>query len=180
MINQAWTLFLDRDGVLNEKLPGDYVKCVEELVLKPDVVPALKRFREHFGRIIIVTNQQGIEKGVMREEDLHVVHQHLKEQLRKEGVAIDAIYYCRHLAEKGCECRKPNIGMAQQAQRQFPEIDFKQSLMVGDSLSDILFGKRCGMLTALIRSAFLPAEIATEMMPDYLCDDLSELAELIL
>lgn len=179
MIDRQWTLFLDRDGIVNERLPGEYVCTREQFVLKKDFIPAVKILRTLFGKIIVVTNQQGIGKGICPEEAVKDVNRYMEELLLKEGVRLDRIYYCPHLQESGCACRKPNTGMAEWARRDFPEIDFKKSVMVGDSLSDILFGKRNGMYTAFIGDQIPRAGIDSNMMPDYYATDMRELVHLI-
>lgn len=152
-IDKSWTLFLDRDGVINKKIEGDYVRKWEQFEFLPNVIEALKILRSIFGRIIIVTNQRGIGRGFMTEEDLRDIHKNMFAVLNKENIIIDRIYYCPHDYEKDkCSCRKPNIGMALQAKRDFPEIDFKKSVMVGDSLIDIEFGNKLNMLSILIGS----------------------------
>ncbi len=149
-ITKEWTLFLDRDGVINQKLENDYVKTLEEFNFLPGSKKALAVLFKKFGRTIIVTNQQGIGKGLMTEDDLSQIHNHMLSELQKTGTAIDKIYFCPHLAKDNPECRKPNIGMALQAKKDFPEIDFSKSIMVGDSISDIKFGQNAGMQTIFV------------------------------
>lgn len=139
-------MFLDRDGVLNVLRHDDYVKCPDELEVLPGVKEALELLRKWFAHIFIVTNQQGIKKGLMTEDDLVAVHRKLIEEI---GI-IDRIYYCTELQSAHSFYRKPNIGMALQARRDYPEIRLKESVMVGDSASDMLFGRRAGMTTVLI------------------------------
>ncbi len=146
----GWTLFLDRDGVINERIPGSYVRKVEEFVFLPKVLDALSILAQHFATIVIVTNQQGITKGVMTEEDLQSVHQAMKQAVSVAGGRFDEIYYCKELATSNPWCRKPNPGMAHQAKADFPQIDFTKSIMVGDSISDMEFGQRLGMKTVYL------------------------------
>lgn len=179
MTKHYQTLFLDRDGVLNKQIIGSYVMHPDQLEIKDGVVEALQILQTLFERIVIVTNQQGIAKGLMTESDLHKVHQKLTDTLGKGGISIDAIYYCPHLDKSGCSCRKPDIGMAKAAQTDFPGIDFQKSVMVGDNLSDILFGKRCGMTTVLVGDKLPHIISEVNIMPDYFCTDLLEFAHLI-
>lgn len=144
-IDRSWTLFLDRDGVINERIPGDYVKEVGEFVFTKDAEKAISTFARYFSRIVLVTNQQGIGKGAMTEHQLMAIHQHMLAEIERHGGRIDAIYHCPELAEHDPPCRKPNTGMAQQAKAEFPEIDFERALMVGDSESDMEFAQRLGM-----------------------------------
>jgi HAD superfamily hydrolase (TIGR01662 family) len=145
-ITKHTALFLDRDGVLNVLRHDDYVKCPDELEVLPGVKEALELLRKWFAHIFIVTNQQGVKKGLMTEDDLVAVHRKLIEEI---GI-IDRIYYCTELQSAHSFYRKPNIGMALQARRDYPEIRLKESVMVGDSASDMLFGRRAGMTTVLI------------------------------
>ncbi len=148
------TLFLDRDGVINVQLIGDYVKKVSELEIREDFLQSAPLLQRHFRRMIIVTNQQGIAKQICTIEEVEAVHQYLLQTLSQHGIHIDKIYFCPHLNGAGCQCRKPEIGMALQAQKDFPEIDFTDSVMIGDSFTDMLFGKRCGMQTVFIGTHF--------------------------
>lgn len=140
-------LFLDRDGVLNVLRPNDYVKCPAELELLPGVKEAMALLRKHYDLILIVTNQQGIGKGLMTEADLAAVHAKLQQELDN---TVDRIYYCPELERAHSFRRKPNIGMALQARRDYPELRLKESIMVGDSMTDMLFGRRAGMQTVLV------------------------------
>lgn len=144
-ISKQWTLFLDRDGVLNKKLENDYVKTTQQFQLIENVLPALKKLRKIFGRIIIVTNQQGIGKQLMTDEDLNNIHQHMLNIFKTENIYIDKIYYAPQLASTKSIMRKPNIGMALKAKEDFSDISFSQSIMIGDSLSDIQFAQNAGM-----------------------------------
>lgn len=149
-IDNSWTLFLDRDGVINRKLENDYVKSVKEFEFLPQVLDAIKLFSNRFHKIVIVTNQQGISKGLMTEKDLQTVHTHLIEEVKKKGGKIDATYYAPQLAEENSPMRKPNIGMALAARNDFPKIDFKKSIMVGDSISDMEFALNANMFAVFI------------------------------
>lgn len=146
----ARALFLDRDGVLNRRLPGDYVKTWNEFEFLPGVLRALRMLRLHFDPILVVTNQQGIGKGKMTEADLKNVHRNMKKVIRKNGGHIDRIYHCPDLESGQPNCRKPNKDMGMWAKADFPEIHFEESVMVGDSDPDLLFGRHLGMATILL------------------------------
>lgn len=139
------TLFLDRDGVLNRRLIADYVKRPEEFEWLPGVLPALQVLRPRFSRVVVVTNQQGVGKGLMTDVDLAAVHRRMRGQAAAVGVNFDAVYACTSLAADQDPRRKPGPGMGHEAQAEFPEIDFRQSIMVGDSPSDMAFGEGLGM-----------------------------------
>jgi D-glycero-D-manno-heptose 1,7-bisphosphate phosphatase len=161
-INQRWTLFLDRDGVINRRLVGAYVRSWAEFAFLPGVPAAVARLTEHFGRTVVVTNQQGIYKQLMTMDDLTDIHHQMKAALTAVGGTLDAVYACPHSdADDPDQCRKPRLGMAWQAKRDFPEIDFARSVMVGDSISDLQFGRRAGMATVFIAPEELPAPQAS-------------------
>jgi histidinol-phosphate phosphatase family protein len=147
---KEWTLFLDRDGVISFRLPDDYVKRWEDFRFLDGVTDALAFFSRVFGRIIIVSNQQGVGKGLMTEEELAMIDERMKFEIGKSGGRIDASFYCTHLASENHPDRKPGTGMGLKATKMFPEIDFSKSVMVGDSLSDMEFGKKLGMITVFI------------------------------
>lgn len=151
-INKDWTLFLDRDGVVNERLPGNYVKSPEEFRFLSGTPGAIASLSEIFGRIVIVTNQQGIGKGLMTEEDLYIIHGFMMNEIQDAGGTIDAIYFSPHLEQENHPMRKPDTGMALLAKQDFPEIDFKRSVMVGDGLHDMAFGRKLGMICVYISS----------------------------
>lgn len=149
-IDKSWTLFLDRDGVINKKLEDDYVKHWVEFEFLDGVFDALKFLDGLFGRIVVVTNQQGIGKRIYRTEDLELIHKNMLYEIAFYGGRIDKVYFSPYLAAENHPTRKPGIGMALNAQKDFPEIDFNKSLIVGDSMSDMEFGRGAGMKTAYI------------------------------
>lgn len=150
-IDYTWTLFLDRDGVINQKLSG-YVTSPSEFVFLHRAIESIVTLSDIFRTIIIVTNQQGIGKGLMTHDDLHSIHSHMLRNITLAGGRIDNIYYCPHLAQEEPLCRKPNPGMAIQAKTDFPDIDFKKSIMIGDSESDISFGNLLNMTTVRLNN----------------------------
>ena len=153
-IDKTWTLFLDRDGVINVRLIDDYVKNIGEFEFMPGVLEAFKIFAEKFGCIIIVTNQQGVGKGLMTLKDVDDVHDFMKKEIVASQGRVDAIYVCPQLKTDPDNFRKPSPRMAFMAQHDFPGIDFDKSVMIGDSTSDIEFGKNAGMHTILIGDEF--------------------------
>ena len=153
-IDQSWTLFLDRDGVINVRLIDDYVKNTGEFEFMPGVLEAFRIFAQKFGRIIIVTNQQGVGKGLMTMKDVETVHDYMLKEIENQKGRVDKIYVCPQLKSDPDNYRKPSPRMAYMAQHDFPEIDFGKSVMIGDSNSDIEFGKNAGMHTILIGEEF--------------------------
>lgn len=172
-IDKSWTLFLDRDGVINRKLDKDYVKSLNEFEFIPGALDSIVSLSDFFGRLIIVTNQQGIGKGVMTEEDLNQIHSFLLEKVRKMGGNIDAIYHAPQLEEEGSPMRKPGIGMSLQAKKDFPEIDFTKSIIIGDSKKDLEFGKRANMISILINDK------SANKVEDYSIESLFDFNELL-
>ena len=148
-ITQDWTLFLDRDGVINEKRDDDYVKNWDEFIFCIDSKKALNKLSKVFDKIFIVTNQRGVGRDLMTIEDLNKIHSEMLLKINQAGGHITDIFCCTH-DDINHPDRKPNIGMAKQAQRKYPKINFNKSLMIGDSESDILFGTKLNMLTILI------------------------------
>lgn len=149
-IDIRWTLFLDRDGIINRLREEDYVKSWEEFEFLPGVLEALPVLNRLFGRLIIVTNQQGIGKGIMTPGTLEEVHRRMIDAIRKNGGELHGVYYCPALENDHHPCRKPDTGMADQARKDFPQIEFSRSVMAGDSLTDMEFGRRLGMVNVLI------------------------------
>ena len=150
-INKSWTLFLDRDGVINEEVAGEYILNWKGFFFTEGALEAFKIFSEKFGRIIIVTNQKGVGKGLMTEDDLLFIHKEMRKKVEAAGGRIDKIYYCTDL-DDNCFNRKPNPGMALEAAKEFPEIVFSKSIITGNKNSDMLFGRSAGMHTVFIAS----------------------------
>ena len=143
-------VFLDRDGVLNAKLPAhQWVTRPEELILEADAATAIARLNTAGIITILVTNQRGIALGLLTEEDLHSVHARLSYLLAAYGAHLDAIYYCPHHRD-ACNCRKPFPGLFYQAFADYPDCTAANSLLIGDSLSDIQAGHCLGMQTVFI------------------------------
>jgi len=158
------TLFLDRDGVINKKLEGRYVRNLSEFKFLPGVLKAVSQLSNIFNRIIIVTNQQGVAKGIMSESDLNILHAQMQESIERVGGKISKIYYCPHLETLHCMCRKPNPGMIQQAVIDFPNIVIKKSYLVGDSDSDIEAGKRMNLHTIKVDGNYTLAKWTSDLL----------------
>lgn len=171
-IDKTWTLFLDRDGVINKKLENDYVKHWIEFEFIDGTFEALKKISNLFGTIVVVTNQQGIGKGLYRTEDLELIHKNMIYELTYLGGRIDKVYFSPHLASENHPTRKPGTGMALKAKQDFPEIDFTKSIIVGDSLSDMEFGRALGMKTV-----YISEEIKTDNKIDYNFKSLLEFSQ---
>ncbi len=151
LIDKTWTLFLDRDGVINHEELGSYITRWEDFRFYEGVLDALRVFAGKFGRIFIVTNQRGVSKGLMTERDLKDIHSNMLGMIEANGGRIDKIYHCIDM-ENESPNRKPNPGMGLQAKKDFPEIDFKRSLVIGNTINDMIFGKKLGAYTFFITS----------------------------
>lgn len=150
-VDTSWTLFLDRDGVINEEKGNSYVLHRGEFVFYENVHFALKILADVFGIIVMVTNQKGVGKGLMTLEDLEDIHTYMQQNIVAAGGRIDKVFYCTDLDNNSFN-RKPNHGMALQAKTAYPQIDFSKTIMVGNKLSDMQFGRNAGMFTVYIAS----------------------------
>lgn len=150
-IDKTWTLFLDRDDVINKRRIDDYVKSWDEFEFLDGALEALAILNQYFARSIIVSNQQGVGKGVMTQADLDTIHERMCQEIRSRGGDIHAVYTATILKGHDTEGRrKPGLWMARRARIDFPDMDFAKSIMVGDSMSDMHFGRNAGMGTILI------------------------------
>lgn len=152
-IDSTWTLFLDRDGVINQRVVDDYVRDISQFKFLDDVIEAICSFSKIFQNIIVVTNQQGIGKGLVKKEDLLNIHKKMSNSIEEKGGRIDAVYYAPQLKEENSLMRKPMPGMAQKAKHDFPTIDFNKSIMIGDSLSDMEFAINAGLIPVYLNSS---------------------------
>lgn len=144
ILERCDTLFLDRDGVVNVWLPGDYVKTWDEFRFNPGFLDFIGQYSGHFRHVIIVTNQRGVGRGLMTKASLEDIHERMLEGISAAGGRIDRIYVCTAVSESD-PMRKPGKGMALQAMRDFPDITMEHSLMIGDQPSDCTFAENCGM-----------------------------------
>ncbi len=173
---KGWTLFLDRDGVINKRLLNNYVKNPEEFIWEEGALEGLAILSEMFETIVVVTNQQGIGKRLMTEEDLKAIHRKMLEEAKEKMIRIDRIYHSSALRKSRNFFRKPSIGMGLLAKKEFPHIHFKRSVMVGDTLADMFFGKRLKMKTVLIAGSNKEAR-ENHRLIDWCFQNLLEFAE---
>ena len=172
-----WTLFLDRDGVINVRIPGVYINDLRDFCFEEGAKDAIARAATIFRRVFVVTNQQGIGKRLMTTGELEMVHSFMREEIEKAGGRLDGIYYCPAVEGDDHPHRKPNPGMAYLAKQDFPEVDFSRSIMIGDRSSDILFGKNLGMTTVLVTPGGTGEN--PEVLPDLCCKSLAEFISLL-
>jgi len=174
-INNNWTLFLDRDGVINVEKNEDYVKSWNEFEFYPNSLIALPILAKKFNRIVITTNQKGVGKGVMTELDLTAIHSNMVEKINAVGGRIDHVFYCTDLDNNSIN-RKPQPGMAFQAKNQFPEIDFSTTIIVGNRKSDMEFGRNAGLHTVFVATTH-PETPFPDNSIDYRFEDLLAFAQ---
>ena len=173
-IDNNWTLFLDRDGVMNHEIQGTYVRNWEEFIFYPQTPENIKYFNSRFRRLFLATNQRGITRGHHDPERPGTYSSEMLKSIDEQGGKIDRIYFCVD-ADSSSPCRKPNPGMALQAAKDFPEIDLNKSIMVGNNISDMLFGKNAGMKTVFLKTTN-PEMILPHPMFDLDFNNLNEFA----
>ena len=155
--DKSWTLFIDRDGILNRRLENDFVKTPEDFIWNDGALACLAHSAQIFGTIVVVTNQQGIGQGQLAVEQLDAIHRKMLDEAHAAGGRIDRVYFCPDAEGSQSLCRKPGIGMGLRARKDFPGIQFRKSVMLGDTLSDMVFGKRLKMKTILVSAENLVA-----------------------
>lgn len=168
-------IFLDRDGTLIEEV--NYLSRVEDLRLFPYSSRAVKAFRSAEFLVLVVTNQSGIGRGIYNTAAMHRIHDAIQAGL---SGAIDAFYFCPHLPCDGCTCRKPQLGMIEQARSEW-EIDMSRSWFVGDKKIDVETGKNAGLRSAMVLTGYgSQHQGLLQEAPDIIADDLGKAAEQIL
>ncbi len=149
-------LFLDRDGVINKKIDDDYVRNPNQFLFEEGAVESITKLGSLFQKIVIVTNQRGVGRGLMSKSDLEDIHSYLKRSIEDSNGRIDGIYCCIHDYKDNCQCRKPLTGLFEQIQTDYPFIRPENCIMVGDSVSDLEFGRNIGTKNIYIKHGNLP------------------------
>lgn len=178
----GYTIFLDRDGTLNPD-PG-YIRSPDQLELFPGVAQALAKLVRAGARLIVVTNQSGVARGLFSIGELEAVHAKLSRLLGEAGAPLDALYVCPHHPDDSCNCRKPNTGLVDQAVRE-RAVDLTRSYLIGDHVRDVELAKRVGSRSILVTTgAVLPQQIeglkASGLAPDRVASSFDEAAEWLL
>jgi histidinol-phosphate phosphatase family protein len=176
-VDKSWTLFLDRDGVINKELPADYVKSWQEFQFEKGAIDAIAKLTDIFGYIYIVTNQRGVGIGVMTENELNAIHEKMLLEIERAGGKINKIYYCTD-ADRKSLLRKPYPAMALQAKSENPAIDFSKSIIAGNSASDMEFGRAAGMITVFIDDKSARNDVKDESM-DHIFNSLIDFTRCI-
>lgn len=177
-VDKSWTLFLDRDGVINDEKHMDYVNTWEEFSFYKGTVEAIRILSQKFGFIFVITNQRGIARGRTKSEDLTIIHKNMVEEINKAGGRIDEIYFCADL-ESSSPNRKPNPGMGLAAKADFPEIDFSKSIMVGNKITDMEFGRNINVALNIFLPTTNPLVKVENPMIDLVFPDLLSVANAI-
>jgi len=167
-------VFIDRDGTINEQM--GYINHISRFRLIPGVAEAISLLNKNDYLVIVVTNQSGAARGYFPEELIHKVNEKMREILDRYGARIDAIYFCKHLPEEGCSCRKPKTGMIDAACRDF-SIDLSRSYVIGDMCVDMELAKNAGIRGIMVKTGYGMGEIEyrlpkTDLRPVYIADDL--------
>ena len=173
-------VFLDRDGVLNPHIPGGYLLRAEEVAVLPGVAAAVRRLNDADVRVIVISNQQGVGKGLMTVSDLAAVQQRMAALLREEaGAFLDRCYYSTELASENSPRRKPHPGMLLEAAHDFG-LTLAQTVFAGDSATDIAAGHAAGVgRTALLLSGGIRmyADGDLDPAPDLVFRDLTSFVD---
>lgn len=164
-VNKDWTLFLDRDGVINIESVGSYITSWDEFTFHDGAQDALRTLNNIFGTIVVVSNQRGVGRGIMTMDALREISNNMKSSVAEHGGRIDKVYNCIATSDDDHN-RKPNTGMGLQAQEDFPAIDFKRSIMVGNSISDMEFGKKLSMHTVFLTTKHEPFELPHDLIDE--------------
>lgn len=172
-------LFLDRDGVIIENRM-DYVKSLGEVDFIPGALEALARISRHGERIVIITNQSAVGRGLLTSITLDAIHGYMLEHIRAAGGRIDGIYVCPHHPDDNCDCRKPAPGLLLRAARELG-IDLSSSVLIGDNLTDVLAARAVGVKPILVSTGLGATQpLSTLSTPVLRCHDLAQAVEVLL
>ncbi|HLX12052.1 MAG TPA: HAD family hydrolase [Bacteroidota bacterium] len=180
-------LFLDRDGTINEEV--HFLSSPDQLTLIPGSAEAIRQANDLGFKVVVISNQSGVARGMFSEADVRKVNAALISMLEKEHARIDGMYYCPHHPDgpdpaykKDCDCRKPKIGMLTEAAKKL-DIDLKKSILIGDRITDIQTGNNAGTASILVRTGY-----GAEMLPmlgdyklklDYIANNLLDAMQFV-
>jgi len=172
-------IFLDRDGIINHKPPDHtYITRWEDFEFIEEIFEVLKILGDSGYRFVIVTNQQGVGKGLMSINDLEEIHQNMVLSLEEKDIKIDGVYFCPHTEEENCLCRKPKPGLLYKAMNELTYlIDIESSFLIGDSVEDVLAGNSFGCKTILVNRN---GNVNNEIKPDFCVKTIRNVVDIIL
>jgi D-glycero-D-manno-heptose 1,7-bisphosphate phosphatase len=175
-------VFLDRDGTIAEEV--GYLNHASRFRMFPFAPNAVRRLNEAGLPVIVVTNQSGVGRGYFPESLVHTVHEMMTRELTAQGAHLDAIYYCTHVSNEACGCRKPQTGMLELAAREH-SLDLQRSFVVGDRLGDIQLAENAGARSILVRTGYGEGELAWHApnwrrQPDFIAETLIDAVDWIL
>lgn len=168
-------LFLDRDGVINVSPRSRFITDWKQFQFCKGTLQALRMIRRHGFRVIIISNQSGVGRGIMSRTQLTEITDKMKKTIQQAGGKLDAVYYCTHRPKEGCSCRKPAVGLLKRAAQKF-SINLTRSFIVGDDERDIVMGHRAGCRTILALSGKQTRKTAKRLAipPDRISRNLLE------
>ncbi len=178
LIDKDWTLFLDRDGVINEEKHQGYINQLDEFVFYTNAAAAIAMLSPIFYKTIVVTNQKGVGRGITPIDELTRIHKHMVTEVQNAGGHIDYIYFCTDI-EADSPNRKPNTGMALQAKQDNPGLDLNKSIMIGNNASDMNFGRNAGIGCNVLLTTTKPLEAVDAFLYDFHFTSLYEAAVFI-
>lgn len=176
-------IFIDRDGVINKDPQGwteyGYVTRWEDFHFLPRVFEAFRKLKNADYKAVVVSNQQGVGKGFFTQGALDSLTKKMTEKIKDEGGRIAGVYYCTHLTEEDCSCRKPKTGLFLIAQKELGIKDIKGSFFVGDTQRDMQAARTAGLKSIFVFTGKTSKEDAAswEYKPDYVCRDLLDAVE---
>ena len=151
-MNNLKTVFVDRDGVINQER-SDYVKSISELEIYPNVAKNIKLLKDAGFLVVVITNQSAVNRGIITHEMINQIHNSIQDHLKKHGTFLDGFYYCPHTPDENCNCRKPKSGLLEKAILEL-NVDLNSSWMIGDSDSDIEAADSVGCKAIKISDSF--------------------------
>lgn len=177
-LNRQKAIFVDRDGTLIQD--KNFISRVQDVEFVPGSVQGVRILKDLDYKVVIVSNQSGIGRGILTKDIVDKINEFILSQLRKEGLDIDGIYYCPHSPDDGCACRKPNLDMVNQASSKL-NLSLKNSWAIGDKLSDVMLGKNLGGKGGLVLTGYGKKELEKikenpDVNPDFVAENLLEAA----
>ncbi len=176
-------VFLDRDGTIIED--KNFLKTPDEIEFIPGSVQAIRILRNLGYKIVVISNQSGIGRGILTEKMVREVNDCLLRRLKEKEAPVDALYFCPHHRDNNCSCRKPKTGMPQKAAQEL-KLNLKNAVVIGDKLTDVELGKNMGAKTVLVLTGYGSKELdklreindnfAGSMGPDFVAENLLEAA----